>query len=208
MVLVVFSVVYVNKQRARHVPCLNSPTILDNQWHGMNNINPTPSRLKIKRWWNSECLFLFSIRHFAQFISLVSFLFFLFSFNFIVFIFSWIDGKVLIRQEFVFFPDLNNFVSRHKKKSAFAIGVFSLRDVFADWNKSMKVSGIVFSVQDSLQMTETNMQRVEMSSKPIFLTYFKTNNTSKFRLRVNKNCQTTCTICHTCSNSLFLIIRL
>ena len=77
--------------------------------------------------------FFFFIRHFAQFTSLLSSLFFLFSFNFIVFIISWMDCKVLIRQAFVSFPDLNRFVRRRGKKSAFAIGVSSLRDVCHDW---------------------------------------------------------------------------
>ena len=60
------------------------------------------------------------------------FLFFLFWFNFIVFIISWMDRKVLIRQAFVSFPDLNGFVSRQEKKSVFASGVSSLRDVSHD----------------------------------------------------------------------------
>lgn len=105
-------------------------TINGKKW----TINPTPSRLKIKHCWNSECpFFFFFIRHFVQFTSLLSFLFFLFWFNFIVFIISWMDRKVLIRQAFVSFPDLNGFVSRQEKKSAFASGVSSLRDVCHDW---------------------------------------------------------------------------
>lgn len=105
-------------------------TINGKKW----TINPTPSRLKIKHCWNSECpFFFFFIRHFVQFTSLLSFLFFLFWFNFIVFIISWMDRKVLIRQAFVSFPDLNGFVSRQEKKSVFASGVSSLRDVSHDW---------------------------------------------------------------------------
>lgn len=104
-------------------------TINGKEW----TINATPSRLKIKHCWNSECLFFLFIRHSAQFTSLLSFLFFLFSFNFIVFIISWMDCKVLIRQAFVSFPDLNRFVRRREKKSAFALGVSSLRDVCHDW---------------------------------------------------------------------------
>lgn len=80
----------------------------------------------------SVLFFFFFIRHFVQFTSLLSFLFFLFWFNFIVFIISWMDRKVLIRQAFVSFPDLNGFVSRQEKKSVFASGVSSLRDVSHD----------------------------------------------------------------------------
>ena len=41
----------------------------------------------------------------------------------------------------------------------------------------------------------------------IYKTDFKKEkNASKLRLGANKNCQTTCTICHTCSNSLSILL--
>ena len=41
----------------------------------------------------------------------------------------------------------------------------------------------------------------------IYKTDFKIEkNASKLRLGANKNCQTTCTICHTCSNSLSILL--
>ena len=132
MVLVVFSVVCVNEQRARHVPY----RLTYDSWRSMARNERLMQLLPGSKSNTVEIqsvFFFFFIRHSAQFTSLLSFLFFLFSFNFIVFIISWMDCKVLIRQVFVSFPDLNRFVRRREKKSAFALGVSSLRDVCHDW---------------------------------------------------------------------------